>query len=232
LTLRIAIFGSFYRGEQLIRAVQAFQQEHPGLIELCGIATDDPFHKRTSPDTRVWQYCTHAQKLERVETIERLANEAGVPFWNGSVKGPGFAQLFQQWNPDIVYMGTFGQRLPPHIFNQPKHGILNFHPAVDHRPWPNYVGGDPFRHMLAAGERHGAMALHAVNEKFDDGPLVAFSANYRILPGDTVVSLHQRTSVEAGKMVEWHLRQIFGMPQPRYAVRSAKRIRRPLLAIA
>jgi methionyl-tRNA formyltransferase len=74
--------------------------------------------------------------------------------------------------------------------------------------------------MLANGEHHGAIALHEVTEEFDDGPLIAFSGNFRIFPSDSVVSLHQRTAVEAGKMVEWHLREIFGMPQPRYAIRQ------------
>lgn len=232
MTLRVAVFGSFYRGEQLIRTIQAFQQEHPELVQLCGIATDDPFHPRTFPGTRVWQYCTDDEKRRRVGIAEQLAAGAGVPLWNGSVKGPDFAGLFAGWNPGIVYMGTFGQRIPPHVFNQPRHGILNFHPAVDHLPWPNYAGGNPFHHMLANGERHAAVALHVVDEQFDNGPLVAFSAQYPILPTDNVISLHQRSSIEAGKMAGWHLREIFGMPHRHCAVRPAGRYAAHALRIA
>jgi folate-dependent phosphoribosylglycinamide formyltransferase PurN len=220
MKLRVAIFGSFYRGEQLIRAILAFKHEHPRLIDFAGIATDDPFHPRTSPDKRVWQYLSDEEKAVHVRGIVTLAQAHKVPVWQGNIKGPKFASTFAAWKPDVVYMGTFGQRIPRHLFEQPAYGFLNFHPTVDHRKWPSYVGGNPFSEMIAQGERHGAIALHEVNEEFDDGPLISFSGNFRLLPNDTVVALHQRTAVEAGKMVEWHLRELFGMPQPRYGIRA------------
>jgi methionyl-tRNA formyltransferase len=225
--LRVAVFGSFYRGEQLIKAVLAFQQEHPLLVDFAGIATDNPFHRRTSPHKRVWQYLGDEEKAARVQAIIRLAKFHGIPVWQDSVKGPKFAGAFAAWKPDITYVGTFGQRIPRHIFEQPMYGFFNFHPTVDRHEWPSYAGGNPFSEMLARGERHGAIALHKVNEEFDDGPLVAFSGNFPILPNDTVVSLHQRTAIEAGKMVEWHLRELFSMPQPRYAVRPFAAVSEP-----
>ena len=219
MKLRISVFGSFYRGEQLIKAILAFQQEHPLLVDLTGIATDDPFHPRTSPHARVWKYLNDEEKAAHFHSIMMLAKAHNIPVWHGNVKGSKFARIFAAWNPGIAYMGTFGQRVPRHIFEKPRHGFLNFHPTVDYHKWPSYVGGNPFREMIARGERHGAIALHEVNQEFDDGPLVAFSGNFRILPDDTVVSLHQRTAVEAGKMVEWHLREFFSLTQPRYAIR-------------
>lgn len=219
MKLRIAIFGSFYRGEHLIKALLAFQEEYPELVEFCGIATDDPFQGYTSPQKRVWQYVDDDEKRVRVEAIATLAREHNIPLRQDKVKTDEFDKAFRQWAPDIVYMGTFGQRIPACIFEQPIHGFLNFHPTVDHREWPSYVGGNPFQDMLSKGEKHGAIALHEVNEKFDDGPLIAYSGNFPIYPEDDVVSLHKRTSIEAAKMMEWHLRIMFKMPQPRYAIR-------------
>jgi methionyl-tRNA formyltransferase len=86
--------------------------------------------------------------------------------------------------------------------------------------------------VLANGERHAAVALHVVDEQFDNGPLVAFSAQYPILPSDNVISLHQRSSIEAGKMAEWHLQEILGLPHRRYAVRPAGQYAAPALRIA
>ncbi len=219
MKLRVAVFGSFYRGHELVKTILAFQQQHEDLVEFAGIATDDPFHPRTSPSSRVWQYVDEVEKKARVHAIVSLAETYNIPVWQGNVKGSKFAEIFAMWNPGIVYMGTFGQRVPAHIFNQPVYGFFNCHPTVDYHKWPSYVGGNPFREMLANGERRGTIALHVVNEEFDDGPLVAFSGNFSILPSDSVVSLHQRTAVEAGKIVEWHLRQLFSMPQPSYGIR-------------
>ncbi len=224
MKLRVSIFGSFYRGEELIKAVRAFQQEYPLLIDFAGIATDDPFHARTSPQTRVWQYLNDEEKAVHVRGIVTFAQANGIPVWQDNIKGPKFASTFADWKPDVVYMGTFGQRVPRHIFTQPAYGVLNFHPTVDHHKWPSYVGGNPFSEMIARGERHGAIALHEVNEEFDNGPLISFSGNYRILPNDTVVALHQRTAVEAGKLVEWHLRELFGLSQPRYGIRPVAKL--------
>jgi methionyl-tRNA formyltransferase len=232
MKLRVAIFGSFHRGEQLARALLAFQEEHRELVEFCGIATDDPFHPRTSPQKRVWQYVDDAEKKARVEAIVSLASEHTIPVWQGSVKTDEFKEKFKEWNTDIVYMGTFGQRVPAHIFNQPIHGFLNYHPTVDHYEWPSYVGGNPFKEMLDRGERHGALALHEVNEEFDNGALVAFSGNFPIYSHDDVVSLHRRTAIEAGKMMEWHLRKLFELPQPRYAIRPFTKDLRPVAKIA
>src|SRR5262249_4954047 len=139
MKLRVSIFGSFYRGEQLIKAVLAFQQEHPHLIDFVGIATDDPFHPRTSPHARVWQYLIDGEKAAHVHAIIALAKAHKIPIWQGNVKGAEFADIFAGWKPSIVYMGTFGQRIPPHIFEQPKYGFLNFHPTVERHKWPSYA---------------------------------------------------------------------------------------------
>lgn len=214
---RVAIFGSFRRGESLINGLLSFMNEHPDTIEFCGIATDDPFSPKICPDRRVWQYLNGEEKNQWKKKIEKLAHDNNVPFWDGSVKEKEFFEIFKVWNPDIVYIGTFGQRVPPHIFEQPLFGTINFHPTVDRIGWPAYVGGNPFQMMLNQSETEGVLAMHEVNENFDDGALIAYSKRFSINPAkDTVLSLHERSSPEAGKMMAWHLCSVCNLPEPKY----------------
>jgi len=218
MKLRVAIFSSFHHGERLTKALLVFQEEHPDLVDFCGIATDDPFHPRSSPQKRIWQYVSEAEKKESVEEICLLAKKNKISVWQENIKSEDFLNEFKKWNPDIVYMNTFGQLVPAQIFERPRCGFLNLHPTVDTQPWPAYAGGNPFLEMVANHETHGAFALYKVNENFDDGKPIAYSANFAIYPHDDVVSLHNRTIVEATNLVEWHLRSVLGLPQPRYGV--------------
>lgn len=206
--LRLAIFGSFLRGSALIGEALALQKSHPEKIALVGIATDNPADRRILPHRRVWQYVPAPADREMVAN---LARAHGIAPWLDSIKTEEFRTRFEaEWRPDVCYMGTFGQLIPATLFSRPPLGFYNLHPCKP-GTWPSYVGGNPFQAMLQAGERSGAVALHEVNEKWDDGRLVAFSRSYAIADGDDVVELHRRSSPEAAWLMGWHLRGLLGL---------------------
>ena len=199
--IRVAVFGSYYQGKAVIEKLLELQQQYPDALCLVGVATDDPSSPRVSPQKRIWRFAAP----EEYDMIPKLAAENNIPVWTGSIKETSFYQQFaEDWRPDVCYMATFGQKIPAPVFDQPRLGFYNFHPAVD-RAWPSYTGGDPFGGMIAAKEPFCSVAMHEVDEEFDHGPLLAFSEPVLIKTDDTILSMYKKTSATTADMVQWHL---------------------------
>jgi len=220
--VRVAVFGSYYQGKAVIDELLSLQAHYPAAISLVGIATDDPLSPRVSPQRRIWRFATQNE----YGMIPEIANQNAIPVWSGSIKGDDFFEQFaEKWKPDICYMATFGQRVPERVFDIPRLGFFNFHPAVD-REWPSYTGGDPFGGMIAAREPFCSLAMHAIDEEFDHGPLVAFSERVHIGAEDTILSMYKKTSLSTAEMVRWHLGSLrIVAPHESYQPKAA-----PLLA--
>jgi methionyl-tRNA formyltransferase len=230
--LKVAIFGSFYRGHgALLNLLRDTELLH--RIEMTGVVTDDPSQSFTSPGKRVWQYLhTDAER----NMMEELATEHGIPVFKGRIKSKEFYEALRNvWKPDIIYMATFGQLLDKTILNIPRLGVYNAHPT-DGETWPSCVGPNPFEQILAARKPDCAIALHHVNEKFDDGELVSFSGKVPVpyakldaMPafGDRIIHMHRLASLQTASVINAHLRSVAGLssrtllPSPRAAARPA-----------
>lgn len=198
--IKVALFGSFYRGRAVLETLLQTDS-----VKIVGVCSDNPASKIVSPHKRIWQYgYTEYEK----NFVKSIAADYDIPFFNGSIKTKKFSNLFRNaWSPDILYVSTFGQLIPKDIFSHPGLGSYNIHPSVD-RTWPSYVGGNPFHAMIEAGEKECALALHKVDEYWDHGELICFSRRCKIKKGDTPRRLHKVTSPLAGILVEDHLQQI------------------------
>jgi len=202
--VRVAVFGSFYRGYHVIQELLHHpEHEH---IELVGIATDDPSQSWVSPGRRVWQY-PHTPEEESM--VAALADRLGVSCYRGRVKDPVFYELLEQvWRPDVCVMATFGQKINARIHQWPRLGFFNLHPCVDDG-WPSkYVGGNPFQALLDDGQTYVRVALHRVDDGFDTGELIAYSDKVFIPPTAGVVDLHKATAPDAARLAA---RQVFDL---------------------
>lgn len=216
---RVVVFGSFYRGYHILKNLLE-DSELQKRIEIVGVATDDPSKSWTSASKRVWQY-PHSQQEEQM--VEELAAKHGIPVYKGKVKTPAFYQMLKdEWKPDIVYMGTFGQLLDNTIINTPKLGIYNAHPS-DGEAWPSCVGPNPFEQMFDNKKPFCSIALHKANDKFDDGDFTCFSERVAIpydkmekmTLGEKVIHMHRLTSPFASALINAHLRSEIGLPLTR-----------------
>lgn len=199
--VRVALFGSFYRGFYL--GQELLTGPFADRIELVGVATDDPKHPFVNPGRRVWQYPHHSWERD---LVPRLAKENGLTFHTGRIQAPEFRRLFfGEWKPELCLMGTFGQRIDPELFMFPKRGFFNFHPS-DGGEWPSrYAGGNPFFHLLQDGVSYCSLTMHQVDAGFDTGKLLAVSAPVAIPPGVSVVDLHKLTSPLAAVLLREQL---------------------------
>ncbi len=214
--MRVVVFVSFYRGFHTLNNLLN-DTELKDRIEIVGVATDDPGKPGVSAKKSVWQY-PHTEQEEKM--VEDLAKKHGIPVYKGKVKTQEFYELLQNdWKPDIVYMGTFGQLLDETIINIPKHGIYNMHPS-DGVNWPSCVGPNPFEQMFETKKPFCSITLHKANAKFDDGEFTAFSPRIPIpyddmenmTLGEKVIHMHRITSPYAGELANAHLRSEIGMP--------------------
>lgn len=195
--MRVAVFGSYYRGLHVLRELLSGHLRD--RVQVVGVATDDPAQSFVSPHKRVWQY-PHTE-AERT-MVGDLARSHGIEVYSGRVKCEAFyVTLEERWRPDLCVMATFGQKIDRRLYTCPPRGFYNLHPCKDDA-WPSrYVGGNPFNALIADGSEYCVMAMHAVDDGFDTGPLLVFSAHIPIPAGASVVDMHRLTAPVAAQLV-------------------------------
>jgi hypothetical protein len=217
--LRVAVFGSFYRGFNVIVAVGILQGQEPEAVRLVGAVTDEVTlpGAKISLRKRVWQYVPDEWRESVQCYAEAMAMGFGASVLTGRVKSDFFrSRLLPFWNPDVILQATFGQIVDQPIIDSPRCGIYNFHPSdLAHGKYP---GGDPFRAMLEAGEPTTRMTIHQVDPGIDTGKVVGFSPEVNLWPAgrdrggytieQQIMALHGRTALVAAKMASALLREI------------------------
>lgn len=208
--VRIAVFGSFYRGfyvlDELLHGPQS------SLFDVVGVATDDVAAPYISRERRVWQYPHTPAEADMVAT---LARQHDIPVYRGRVKSDDFYGTYEgQWRPEICIAATFGQRFDARLFGFPKHGFFNAHPCIDDG-WPSrYAGPNPFQALIDDGHDHTTVALHRVDDGFDTGELIGMSPRIAIPPGSGVVDMHKLSSPVIAKFVVPWLAALAGVREP------------------
>lgn len=202
--VRVAVFGSFYRGYYLLS--EMLFGKIAEVVEVVGVATDNPDHAFVNPHKRVWQY-EHSQ-YER-EMVARLAVRQGLDVYSHRVNQAPFIEVIEKkWQPDLCVMATFGQRIHRHLIDYPRLGFYNLHPCIDDG-WPSkYAGGNPFSALMRDGQSYIRIAFHAIDENFDSGELVAMSPAIAIPDEASVVDMHKITSVSAARLAADEVRKI------------------------
>ena len=127
-----------------------------------------------------------------------LAEEAGVPA--ELVRRPSFGGDFdrlaythevvdalQGAGVTLVVMAGFGTVLDKPLFEAYAGRVLNTHPAL----LPAFPGWHAVEEALAAGVKVTGCTIHLATIEVDEGPILAQEA-VPVLPGDTVVTLHER----------------------------------------
>ena len=202
--IKVALFGSFYRGFYLLN--ELLHGSVSRLVEVVGVASDDPAEKFTNPDKRVWQYPHTA--YERL-MVPKLAEKEKLPLFTGKVNATPFHDIIaNKWNPDLCVMATFGQRIGRQLIEYPPMGFYNLHPCLDDK-WPSeYVGGNPFAALMRDNMPYTCIAFHAVDESFDTGPLLSLSEKIHFPAEATVVDMHKITSFAAAQLASRELTKI------------------------
>jgi phosphoribosylglycinamide formyltransferase-1 len=104
---------------------------------------------------------------------------------------------------ELVILSGYLRRLGPRTLARFRNRILNIHPG----PLPQFGGEGMYGRrvheaVIAAGAPESGVVIHAVDEVYDNGPVVA-RKSVPVLPGETAEALEARiTALEPGFFVE------------------------------
>ena len=202
--LRVALFGSYYRGFNVLTELLCGPLCQ--RIHLVGVATDDPKQTFVNAKNRVWQY-PHTET--EASMVRALATSHGIDVFTGRVKTPDFYQTFEtQWQPDLCIMATFGQRIDQRLYSYPTLGFYNLHPS-DNGEWPSrYAGSNPFDQLIREGAQSCVVSMHHVDDGFDTGDRIGVSSTIQIPPGADVTIMHKISSPVAALLVREQIQRI------------------------
>jgi phosphoribosylglycinamide formyltransferase-1 len=129
-----------------------------------------------------------AKALERAKSAE-LATQviAESTYPDREAWQQALAQKLIQHQPRLIVLAGFMRILPASIVETFTDQILNSHPAL----LPKYPGLNSVARALSAGESETGATMHLVDQGVDTGP-IAKQVVVKVLPQDTIQSLHQR----------------------------------------
>jgi len=130
--------------------------------------------------------------------LEHASKHMNIPFQRltKSQLRTDFKTLLLEASPDVVLVFGLGYKVPSELFDIPKKGFYNVHFSL----LPAYRGHSPVFWQLKNGETTGGVTIHKINEKFDDGPILAQQA-VSISPGDSYGIYSARLGIESTMLV-------------------------------
>ena len=103
-----------------------------------------------------------------------------------------FRKKLLKLNPDIIFVGSWGEKFEKATYDIPKIATINAHPSL----LPKYRGPNPYFWVIKNREQESGISLHLMDNGYDTGAILA-QENVKIYPSDTGGSLKQRTVLAA-----------------------------------
>ena len=108
------------------------------------------------------------------------------------VNSKKFRKTLLKLNPDIMLVGSWGEKFEKATFDIPKIASINAHPSL----LPKYRGPNPYFWTIKNCEQESGVTFHLIDSGYDTGAILA-QEPVKIYPSDTGESLKQRTVLTA-----------------------------------
>ena len=109
-----------------------------------------------------------------------------------SVNSEEFRKTILKLNPDIILVGSWGEKFEKQTYDIPKIATINVHPSL----LPKYRGPNPYFWVIKNQENKTGVTFHLMDERYDTGAILA-QEEIKIYPNDTGKSLKERTVLTA-----------------------------------
>lgn len=108
------------------------------------------------------------------------------------VNTPEFRKELLKLNPDIILVGSWGEKFEKATYDIPKIATINAHPSL----LPKYRGPNPYFWNIKNQEDVSGVTFHLMADGYDTGAILA-QEEVKIYPSDTGKSLKERTVLTA-----------------------------------
>lgn len=113
-----------------------------------------------------------------------------------SVNSKEFSKALLKLSPDILLVGSWGEKIKKEIYDIPKIASINAHPSL----LPKYRGPNPYFWTIRNRELSSGVSFHLIDGGYDTGAIIA-QEEIKIYPHDTGKSLKERTVLTARAVV-------------------------------
>ena len=129
--------------------------------------------------------------------VARWANGHSIPFIEAeNVNTPELIEKISGYEPDLIVVIAFGQKISNELFNLPPKGSINVHASL----LPKYRGAAPINWAIINGEKTTGISIITLAEKMDAGQIVA-QAETDIEADETAGQLHDRLAKMAAPLL-------------------------------
>jgi len=129
--------------------------------------------------------------------VLQLAGEWQLPVWEvNNLSAPETLETLAAYEPDIICVACFSQRIPRAVLSLPRFGCLNVHPSL----LPVNRGPVPLFWTFREGADHTGVTIHFMEETLDSGDILA----QEIIPvpdGITYTQLETQCATQGGKLL-------------------------------
>ena len=136
--------------------------------------------------------------------VAHWANTHSVPFIETeNVNTPEVTEKIVDYQPDLIVVIAFGQKIGNELINLPPKGAINVHASL----LPKYRGAAPINWAIINGETKTGISIIALAEKMDAGDVLEQSQT-DIGQEETAGQLHDRLAQMAAPLLEKTIEQI------------------------
>tara|TARA_A100001037_G_scaffold279884_1_gene282151 strand:- start:113 stop:1054 length:942 start_codon:yes stop_codon:yes gene_type:complete len=112
-------------------------------------------------------------------------------------------KIFSSISPDVFLSAAYGKLIPNWFFELFSCEVLNVHPSL----LPAWRGASPIQSAILNGDKATGISIMRMTKQIDEGP-VFLSEKINIDRKDTFISLSEKLSKLAGRIIEKSLEQI------------------------
>jgi methionyl-tRNA formyltransferase len=136
-------------------------------------------------------------KKDRKSAVHMRAEELGLAVETPkSMKTEEAAQAFSSYRADCAVVVAYGQILPQHVLDAPKHGCVNVHASL----LPRWRGAAPIHRAIMAGDDVTGVCIMQMEAGLDTGPVLS-RAETAIEASDTTLSLHDKLAAQGAGLI-------------------------------
>ena len=153
-------------------------------------------------------------------SVLQLAWERHIPLWEVQrISDPAAVSLLTTYQPDIICVACFSQRIPRIIRDLPRLGCLNLHPSL----LPTNRGPVPLFWTFREGCQQTGVTIHLMDEAMDSGDILA-QEPIKVPDGISYAQLESQCALRGGELLArtvWNLYEGLAMRIPQDETKSS-----------